>query len=251
MAIAQQSLSVIGGIDTHKDTHAVAAITSTGQFLGAAQFNTSPTGYRNLLTWLRGFGVLLWIGIEGTGSYGAGLSRYLRSEGVDLVQVVRPKRDWRRRHGKSDPTDAEAAARAALSGEANGTPKGQNGQIEAIRLLRLARRSALLARTQASNQLQSVVETAPAELREQLRHLPHSDLVARSKRFRVARIDTPGEAARLALRSLSVRWLALDAEVAAAGYTHRPSRPTRGPAAVCCVGHRTRHRCFPTGCRWR
>jgi transposase len=215
MVISQQTLSIIGGIDTHKDTHAVAAITVTGQFLGAAQFNTSPTGYRSLLTWLRGFGILVRIGIEGTGSYGAGLTRFLQAEGVDLVEVIRPKREWRRRHGKSDPTDAEAAARAALSGEANGTPKGQDGQIEAIRLLRLARRSAVLARTQASNQLQSIVETAPAELREQLRHLRHSDLVARGKRFRVGAIETPLAAARLALRSLSLRWLALDAEIAA------------------------------------
>jgi transposase len=188
MAITHRSRSVIGGIDTHKDTHAVAAITATGEFLGSAQFNTSPTGYCDLLAWLRGFGAVLRIGIEGTGSYGAGLARYLRSEGVDLVEVIRPKREWRRRRGKSDPTDAEAAARSALSGEANGTPKHQDGQVEAIRLLRLARRSALLARTQASNQLQSVVETAPAELREQLRHLRHSDLVARARHFRVAAI---------------------------------------------------------------
>jgi transposase len=130
MANTQQSRSVIGGIDTHKDTHAVAAITATGQFLGAAQFNTSATGYRDLLAWLRDFGVLLRIGVEGTGSYGAGLSRYLRSEGVVLVEVIRPKREWRRRRGKSDPTDAEAAARSALSGEANGTPKRQDGQVE-------------------------------------------------------------------------------------------------------------------------
>jgi len=214
MAIAP-SFNVIGGIDTHKDTHAVAAISATGEFLGAAQFNTNPSGYRNLLAWLREFGVVLRIGIEGTGSYGAGLTRYLRSEGVDLVEVIRPKREWRRRHGKSDPSDAEAAARAALSGEAKGTPKGQDGQIEAIRLLRLTRRSALLGRTQAFNQLQAVIETAPVELREQLRHLRHSDLLARARRFRVAVIDTPTAAARMALRSLSVRWLALNDEVAA------------------------------------
>src|SRR5262249_47394429 len=105
-------------------------------------------------------------------------------------------------------------ARAALSGEANGTPKDQDGQIEAIRLLRLARRSALLARTQAVNQLQSIVETAPAELRERLRHHRLPDLVAVSRRFRVGAIDSPAAAARLALRSLSARWQALDAEVA-------------------------------------
>jgi len=101
-----------------------------------------------------------------------------------------------------------------LSGEANGTPKDQDGQIEAIRLLRLARRSALLARTQAGNQLQSIIETAPAELRERLRHLRLAELVGLAKRFRVVAVDSPVAAARLALRSLSVRWEALDAEVA-------------------------------------
>jgi transposase len=214
MAIVEQSIGVVGGIDTHKDTHAVAAITTTGELLGTAQFASDPSGYRHLLEWLRAFGAVVRIGVEGTGSYGAGLARYLRSHDMPLVEVIRPKREWRRRRGKSDPTDAEAAARAALSGEANGTPKDQDGQIEAIRVLRLARRSAMLARTQAFNQLQSIVETAPAELRERLRHLRLSELVALARRFRVAAIDTPATAARLALRSLSVRWLALDAELA-------------------------------------
>jgi len=214
MVITKQSIGVIGGIDTHKDTHAVAAVTTTGELLGTAQFTTDPSGYRHLLAWLRAFGAVVRIGVEGTGSYGAGLTRYLQSEGISLVEVIRPKRQWRRRRGKSDPTDAEAAARAALSGEANGTPKEQDGLIEAVRLLRLARRSALLARTQAVNQLQSIVETAPAELRERLRHHRLADLIAVAKRFRIAAIDSPAAAARLALRSLSTRWQALDAEVA-------------------------------------
>lgn len=131
MVIAKQSIGVIGGIDTHKDTHAVAAVTTTGELLGTAQFTSDPPGYRHLLAWLRAFGAVVRIGVEGTGSYGAGLTRYLRSEGISLVEVIRPKRQWRRRRGKSDPTDAEAAARAALSGEANGTPKDQDGLIEA------------------------------------------------------------------------------------------------------------------------
>jgi transposase len=213
MVIAEQSIGIIGGIDTHKDTHTVAAVTTTGQLLVTAQFTTDPSGYRHLLAWLRTFGPVVRIGVEGTGSYGAGLTRYLRGEAISLVEVIRPKRQWRRRRGKSDPTDAEAAARAALSGEANGTPKDQDGLIEATRLLRLARRSALLARTQAVNQLQSIVETAPANLREQLRRHRLPDLVAVAKRFRVSKVDSPAAAARLAFRSLSIRWQALDAQV--------------------------------------
>jgi transposase len=204
---------VIGGIDTHKDQHTIAAISATGKLLGTAQFPTTPTGYRDLLSWLRRFGTIVRIGIEGTASYGAGLTRHLHREQVELVEVIRPKREWRRRRGKSDPTDAEAAARAALSGEACGTPKDQDGRVEAVRLLRLARRTAMLARTQADNQLQAVVDTAPSDIRERLRHLRLSELIARCRRFRISTVVTPTEATRLALRTLSQRWIALDSEI--------------------------------------
>jgi len=154
--------TILGGVDTHKDVHAAAAMSEAGRLLGAAEFPTTPVGYRRLLAWLRGFGPVGRVGIEGTGSYGAGLCRYLRSKGVEVVEVNRPNRQWRRRRGKSDSVDAEAAARAVLAGEAVGAPKSQDGGVEAIRMLRLARRSAIKARTQAANQLQGVVETAPS-----------------------------------------------------------------------------------------
>src|SRR5215207_11631408 len=146
-------------------------LSNTGRLLGTEEFPTTPVGYRCLLVWQRSFGPVARVGIEGTGSYGAGLCRYLRPKGVEVVEVNRPNRQWRRRRGKSDPADAEAAARAVLAGEAIGAPKSQDGGVEAIRMLRLARRSAIKARTQAANQLQGVVETAPGPLREKLRAL--------------------------------------------------------------------------------
>jgi transposase len=205
--------AILGGVDTHKDVHAAVAMSGAGRLLGTAEFPTTPVGYRRLVAWLRSFGPVERVGIEGAGSYGAGLCRYLRSEGVEVVEVNRPNRQWRRRRGKSDPADAEAAARAVLAGEAVGAPKSQDGGVEAIRMLRLARRSAIKARTQAANQLQGVVETAPVPLREKLRALSVPALVASARRFRCGSPTTPEAAARFTLKSLASRWAALDAEV--------------------------------------
>jgi len=205
--------AVIGGVDTHKDIHLAAAITETGRLLGTAGFPTTPRGYRQLLAWLRSFGDLRRVGIEGTGSYGAGLTRSLRSASVEVVEVNRPNRQWRRRHGKSDPADAEAAARAALAGQGAGVPKSQDGAVEAIRVLRLARRSAIKARTQATNQLLAILNTAPEPLRHALRGKRVVDLVATARRFRRISPTTPEAAAKLALQSLAHRWLALDEEI--------------------------------------
>ena len=159
---------VTGGVDTHKDTHVAAALDELGRVLGTAMFPATPAGYRQLLAWMRGFGEVVAVGVEGTGSWGAGLARYLTANGVRVIEVTRPNRQHRRRHGKSDPADAIGAARAVLAGEATGTPKAQTGTVEAIRLLRVARRSAVKARTQAANQLHAVVDTAPAQLRQRL-----------------------------------------------------------------------------------
>jgi transposase len=205
--------TILGGVDTHKDVHTAAAMSETGRLLATAEFPTTPVGYRRLLAWLRSFGPVGRVGIEGTGSYGAGLCRYLRSKDVAVVEANRPNRQWRRRRGKSDPADAEAAARAVLAGEAVGAPKSQDGGVEAIRMLRLARRSAIKARTQAANQLQSVVGTAPVPLREKLRALSIPRLVALARRFRCGAATTPEAAARFTLKSLASRWASLDAEV--------------------------------------
>ena len=152
---------ITGGVDTHLDVHVVAALDDRGGLLGTASFPANPTGYGELLCWLRSFGELVLVGVEGTGSYGAGLARLLHRSGVAVVEVDRPNRADRRKRGKSDTLDAIAAARAAHAGTATGRPKTRDGNIEAIRVLRTARQSAHKARTQAINQIRSLVCTAP------------------------------------------------------------------------------------------
>jgi transposase len=210
---AKKDHRITGGVDTHKDTHTAAALDPTGRTLGNACFAASAEGYAAMLAWFRGLGVLERVGIEGTGSYGSGLAQYLRDQGVRIVEVNRPNRQARRRHGKSDPVDAQAAARAALAGDASGVPKSQDGAVEVIRILRLERRSAIRARTQAANQLHAVVSTAPDSLRSTLRDLSLALLTSRASKLRV---DTPVDAVtatKRVLRGLALRWQQLDGEV--------------------------------------
>ena len=131
---------VIGGVDTHTETHCAALVDACGRLLGVNEFAASESGYRKLTAWMRSHGSVRRVGVEGTGAYGAGLARHLRSEGVEVLEVSRPDRRTRRRWGKSDPIDAEAAARAVLAGTATIVPKGQDGVIEAVRALRVARK---------------------------------------------------------------------------------------------------------------
>jgi transposase len=129
----QDLREVTGGVDTHKDSHTAAALDDAGRLLGHHQFPATPPGYAALLNWLARFGKLVRVGIEGTGVYGAGLARHLQAAGVELVEVDRPDRKARRRHGKSDPVDAEAAARAAQTGRATGVPKTRGGPVRGHR----------------------------------------------------------------------------------------------------------------------
>ncbi len=145
--------------------------------LGSARFPTSPAGHTALIRWAEQHGTIMVLGVEGTGSYGAQLSRDLRQAGHRVLEVDRPDRKARRTRGKDDHLDAEAAARAVLSGRATTTPKGRDGQIEAIRALRIARRTSVTGRTAAMNQLKALLVTAPGELREQLRGLSSTQLV--------------------------------------------------------------------------
>jgi transposase len=149
--------AVVGGVDTHADVHVAAVVNHLGGVLGVESFTTTSNGYRQLVSWLRSHGELVLVGVEGTGSYGVGVSRYLQHEGVTVVEVDRPNRQTRHRKGKSDPVDALAAARAALSGSATGSPKTRDGNVEAIRVLMIARRSAVDARIETLNQLRHVV----------------------------------------------------------------------------------------------
>jgi len=116
---------VIGGVGTHKDVHVAAVVDEIGKIIDTESFPATPGGYRELLAWLRSFGELVKVGVEGTGAHGAGLARHLGNEGVEILEVNRPNRQTRRRRSKSDTVDAEAAARAALNGEATVVPKTQ------------------------------------------------------------------------------------------------------------------------------
>ena len=144
---------------------------------GRRRSRRTTAGYRQLLQWLSSFGEVVLVGVEGTGSYGAGLSRFLHSHRVGVVEVDRPNRQTRRLSGKSDPIDAISAARAALGGTANGAAKTRDGNVESLRVLRVAKVSAHKARTQAINQIHSLVCTAPDELRDKLRQLPTVELI--------------------------------------------------------------------------
>src|SRR5215212_5922891 len=157
-------VEVILGVDTHLDFHVAVVLDHLGRRLGEFSVPTTAKGYERLLCWVEGFGPVRCAGIEGTSSYGAGLARYLKARGVEVLEVERPKRQRpssRRNAQKSEPLDAESAARAVLAGETAGVPKSGEGRVEMIRALRAARRSAMKARTQAANQLQGLRVTAP------------------------------------------------------------------------------------------
>jgi transposase len=204
---------IIGGVDTHRDTNVAAVIDSTGRLLAHASFPTRVSGYTDLENWLRSHGPVLGVGVEGTGAWGAGLARHLMDAGLDVVEVDRPDRRRRRLRGKTDPIDAENAARAVLARAATTVPKSGRGRVEAIRGLRCARRSAIKARTQAINQMHATVVTAPAELRDDLRHLNATRLTERAARFRPGDIAEPTHAARFTLRVLARRCQHLNAEI--------------------------------------
>jgi transposase len=208
---------VILGVDTHLDFHVAVAVDHLGRRLGELSVPTTAKGYEGLLCWAEGFGPLRCAGIEGTSSYGAGLARHLRTRGIEVLEVERPKRRRRssRRHVKSDPSDAERAARGVLADETSGVPKSGDGRVEMIRALRAARRSAMKARTQAANQLQGLRVTAPDELLDRLRGLSTKELVAVAARFRIG--DDPRDVAsatKFALRSVARRYEALSGEIA-------------------------------------
>jgi transposase len=206
---------VVLGVDTHLDLNVAVALDQLGRRLGELKVPTTTMGYERLLRWAKDFGPVGCAGIEGTSSYGAGLVRHLRAAGISVMEVQRPKRRHLRRNGKSDPIDAEAAARAVLAGEAVGEPKSGDGKVEMIRVLRSARHSAVKARSQAANQLQSLLVTAPEDLRHRLRQLPTKELLATCARFRLG--GDPEDvrtASRFALRSVARRHETLSEEIA-------------------------------------
>ena len=252
---AEGSASVDGvvlGVDTHLDLHVAVALDQLGRRLGELTVPTTTRGYERLLRWAEGFGPMGCAGIEGTSSYGAGLARHLKAAGVSVAEVERPKRRHLRRKGKSDPIDAEAAARAVLAGEALGEPKSGDGKVEMIRTLRSARQSAVKARTQAANQLQALLVTAPEMLRHRLRELPTKELVATCARFRPGNDpDNIETATRFALRSVARRHEALSEEITELdAQLNKATGGRSSPRADLPTRHRYSSRCYaPRGSR--
>ena len=219
--------SVIVGVDTHKHIHVAVALDANGVRLAERAVSADSGGYAQIEAWARALGRVRCFGIEGTGSYGAGLAGFLRRGGHRVVEVNRGDRRARRNNGKSDSGDAEAAARAVLSGQASAVPKSADGVVEMIRQLKVARDTARKAKTAAIVTLKAMVINAPAPLRESVDGLGDKALIKRCAAYRPGSIDTPTAAAKHARRALARRWVALDAEVAAmtANSTGSPHRP--------------------------
>jgi transposase len=211
--MADNNSEIIVGVDTHTDTHAAVAIDHLGRRLDSIEISTDEDGYRTLLEWARSLGELCGVGIEGTGSYGVGLSRYLIEAGVTVIEVGRVNRQHRRRYGKSDPADAEAAARAVLAGQATGVPKSRDGIVESIRTLHVVKRSAIKARTQAANQMTGLIITAPESTRNELRDLSTLNRARRAAKWRPGTGHDPATVTRRAIRALARRWLDLTDEI--------------------------------------
>ena len=179
-----ERVEIIMGVDTHTDTHAAVAIDLQGRRLDVIEIPATPAGYRRLLAWARHLGEVTAVGVEGTESYGVGLSRFLTGAGITVIEVGRVNRQHRRHYGKSDPVDAEAAARAVLSGQSTGAPKSRDGIVESIRTLHVVKRSAIKARTQTGNQMTNLIITAPEATRAELRGLTAVKRAKRAAKWR-------------------------------------------------------------------
>src|SRR5215472_15230182 len=231
-----QARAITGGVDTHAGVHVAAALDPVGGLLGVAEFPATPAGYAQLLGWLGGFGTVCLAGVEGTGSYGAGLARYLAAAGVRVVEVDRSDRQDRRRAGKSDPLDAVSAARAAQSGRARGAPKGRDGQVEAIRALMAAKRSARSERIQAINQARALIITGLTSCGHGSPGMPPADLVAELAALR----PRPGGMVcchtLLSLRELGRRAQFLDGQLARLDELIVPLVTARAPGLLALYG---------------
>jgi len=200
-------VGLVLGVDTHKDIHVAALLDDMGRRVACAQFPASDRGNSQMLAWAQRHGVLERAGLEGTGAYGYRLARLLVEAGIEVREVNRPDRSRRRMAGKSDPMDAEAAGRAVIAGTAGATPKDREGPVGALRPLMIARRSAVKARTQAVNQIHSLLVCCEDRIRYRLQVRRGRELARGCARLR------PHDGTDLALRSLGRRWLHLDEEV--------------------------------------
>jgi transposase len=197
-------VEVTGGVDTHADFHVGAAVDGNGGVLGVESFPATEAGFEGLLVWLVGFGTVIRVGVEGTGSHGVGLARFLTGAGIEVVEVDRQNRQVRRKKGKSDPTDAVTAARAVLSGAAAVVPKLRNGPVEQMRVLLVGRRSARLQRAQSLNRLRHLVFCAPEPIRVRFKDRPQVGLVKEAAAMR----PNPGSDPVVYTTNLMIRNLA-------------------------------------------
>src|SRR5690554_5297567 len=199
---------IIVGIDTHKDFHHAAVITVLGEAIEDHRFDATPAGYEQLLGWVASLGEVLRVGVEGTGSYGAGLTARLLGAGIAVIDVIAPDKQERRLRGKTDRIDAYSAARAVLAQRATTIPKTRDGEVEALRVLRTARRLLVKQRTETMNQLQGIIVSAPEQLRARLAGLSGRKLAQACSRLRDRTADdTVTTVTVQVLRSLGSRWL--------------------------------------------
>lgn len=206
--------AIIIGVDTHKDNHVAVAINELGVRLADCSVSATPTGYQQLLAWSQALGSLITFGVEGTGSYGRGLATFLLQQGCSVVEVCRPARTVSGQSAaKDDVIDAEKAARQVLSGQATVTPKWADGQVEMMRVIKIAKDTAVKAQTQVLVALKSLLVTADETLRTQLESLPTTKLVAACAELAVTTLDTPLAAMGYALATMAQRWQTLQQEI--------------------------------------
>lgn len=207
---------VVGGVDTHKDLHMAAVVDGQDRVLGNQCFASTRQGYRQMLAWMRSFGEVARVGVECTGTYGAGLLRYLQQSGVTVLEVTTPDKADRRKRGKDDTIDAQNAAHAAYAGARAVTPKSRDGMIESLRVLKVCRKTAVAARRVALQMIQTTIVAAPDELREQLRSLTRMQLIRTLAGWSPDLTDyrNVASAYRIALKSLGRRYLELHDEIA-------------------------------------
>ena len=204
---------VVIGVDTHKHIHVAAVMDSIGGVLATLTIATDTAGFKQLLEWASSFGKIIAFGIEGTGSYGAGLTSFVRRNGHKVVEVSRPDRRLRRLNGKSDTLDAENAARAVLAGFATAVPKTADGVVEMIRQLKVAHDTAVKDRTGAMVTLKALLVHSDEELRRETARKTQKMIARICAALRPRGLETPEDANRHALRSIARRWIALNEEI--------------------------------------
>ena len=207
---------VVAGVDTHKDLHMAAVVDEHDHVLGTECFASTRQGYRQMLTWMRSFGEVIRVGVECTGTYGAGLLRFLQKSGVTVLEVTTPDKTDRRKRGKDDVIDAQNAAHAAFAGTRTVTPKSRDGMIESLRVLKVCRKTAVAARRVALQMIQTTIVAAPDELREPLQTLTRMQLIRTLAAWRPDLTDYRQmvSAYRITLKSLARRYLELHDEIA-------------------------------------